>query len=92
MKWVTQDVYSEGKRHTFKEAVERYFKEQTVSVVKRGHLLWWQKELGPLFLQDVRPAILSEKKQKLLTEPTAKGVVRSKRTCNRYLATLSHLT
>ena len=84
-------LYSEGKRHPFKEAVERYFKEQTVSVVKRGHLLWWQKELGPLFLQDVRPAILSEKKQKLLTEPTAKGVVRSKSTCNRYLATLSHL-
>ena len=49
-------LYSEGKRHTFKEAVERYFKEQTVSVVKRGHLLWWQKELGPLYLQDVRPA------------------------------------
>lgn len=84
-------LYSEGKRHTFSEAVERYFKEQTVSVVKKGHLLWWKKELGSLFLHDVRPAILSEKKQKLLTEPTAKGVVRSKSTCNRYLATLSHL-
>ncbi len=84
-------LYSEGKRHTFSEAVERYFKEQTVSVVKKGHLLWWKKELGSLFLHDVRPAILSEKKQKLLTEPTPKGVVRSKSTCNRYLATLSHL-
>lgn len=52
-------LYSEGKHHTFSEAVERYFKEQAVSVVKRGYLLWWQKELGPLFLQDVRPAILS---------------------------------
>lgn len=26
-----------------------------------------------------------------MTEPTPKGVVRSKSTCNRYLATLSHL-
>lgn len=84
-------LYSDGKRRTFSEAVERYFKEQTVSVVKKGHLLWWKQELGSLFLHDVRPAILSEKKQKLLTEPTPKGVVRSKSTCNRYLATLSHL-
>src|SRR5258708_40308936 len=50
-------LYSEGKRHTFEEAVDRYFKEQTVSIVKRGHLLWWKKELGPLYLQDVRPAV-----------------------------------
>src|SRR4029077_4653382 len=34
-------LYAESKRHTFGEAVESYFKEQTISVVKRGHLLWW---------------------------------------------------
>jgi len=84
-------LYSESKRHTLKEAIERYFKEQHPSVVKRGHLQWWQKELGHLYLQDVRPAIIVEKKQKLLTEPTQKGIIRSRSTCNRYLATLSHL-
>lgn len=84
-------LYDQSMRHTFKEAVERYFKEQTVSVVKRGHLFWWQKELGHLYLQDIRPAVISEKKQKLLTEPNHKGVVRGNSTCNRYLATLSHL-
>ncbi|NGX26160.1 MAG: Tyrosine recombinase XerC [Chlamydiae bacterium] len=84
-------LYSDSKRRTLKEAIERYFKEQTVSVVKRGHLLWWQKEIGHLYLQDVRPGIIVEKKQKLLSESTSKGVVRSKSTCNRYLATLSHL-
>lgn len=84
-------LYSEAKRHTFEEAIDRYFKEQTVSVVKRGHLLWWKKELGQLFLHDVRPAVIAEKKQKLLSEPTKKGVIRSKSTCNRFLATLSHL-
>jgi len=82
---------SESKRHTFKEAVERYFKEQSPSVVKRGHLIWWEKELGHLYLQNIRPAIIVEKKQKLLTEPTTKGIIRSKSTSNRYLATLSHL-
>ncbi|MBM3199176.1 MAG: site-specific integrase, partial [Chlamydiae bacterium] len=84
-------LYSEGRSYTFKEAVERYFKELPVSVVKRGHLLWWQKELGSLYLQDIRPAVITEKKQKLLTETTEKGVIRSKSTCNRFLASLSHV-
>ncbi len=86
-----QQIYSEGKRHTFAEAVERYFKEMPISVVKRGHLLWWKKELGSLFLHDVRPSIISELKQKLLSQPNEKGVVRCGSTCNRYLASLSHL-
>jgi integrase len=86
-----QQTYSIGKKHSFKEAVDRYFKEQSVSVVKRGHLLWWQKELGHHYLQDVRPAIIVEKKQKLLSEPNEKGVIRKGSTCNRFLATLSHL-
>ncbi len=86
-----QQLYAEGRRHTFEEAVERYFKENTVSVVKRGHLVWWRKELRSLYLQDIRPAIVSEKKQKLLSEPNKKGVIRSKSTCNRFLASLSHL-
>ncbi|MBS0649426.1 MAG: site-specific integrase [Verrucomicrobia bacterium] len=84
-------LYSEGKRHTLTEAIQRYFKEQPVTVVKRGHLLWWQRELGSFYLQDVRSSVLTEKKQKLLSESTKKGVIRSKSTCNRYLATLSHL-
>ncbi len=65
--------------------------EHSVSVVKRGHLLWWKKEVGVLYLQNIRPAVIVEKKQKLLTEPNEKGVVRGKSTCNRFLATLSHL-
>ncbi len=84
-------LYVKAKQHTFKEAVDRYFKEQTVSVVKRGHLLWWQKELGHLYLRDIRASLINEKKQKLLVEPNEKGVIRSKSTCNRFLATLSHL-
>jgi len=84
-------LYANGKKHTLKEAIERYFKEQAVTVVKRGHLQWWQAELGSLYLQDIRPSIITEKKQKLLTEQTLKGVVRGNSTCNRYLATLSHL-
>ena len=85
-------LYSEAKRRTFKEAIERYFNEyKKVSVVKRGHLQWWKKELGHLYLQDIRPSIIVEKKQRLLSVPNDKGIIRSGSTCNRFLATLSHL-
>ncbi len=84
-------LYSEAMRHTFAEAVERYCKEQPVTIAKKGHLDWWVKEMGAIYLQDIRPAVISEKKQKLLTEPNHKGTIRTKSTCNRYLATLSHL-
>lgn len=84
-------LYLEGKRHAFKDAVDRYFQEQKITQAKKGHLGWWTEELGALYLQDVRPAIITEKKQKLLTNVNTKGKVRSKGTCNRYLASLSHL-
>ena len=48
-------LYSEAKQHTFGEAVKKYLKEQPISIAKRGHLTWWRKELGTLYLQDVRP-------------------------------------
>lgn len=84
-------LYAEGRRHTFADAVERYCKEQPISIAKRGHLNWWLSELGRLYLQDVRPSVIAEMKQKLLSEKNAKGKVRTKSTCNRFLATLSHL-
>ena len=84
-------LYSEGKRHTFKEAVERYLNEHKVSHAKEGHLRWWVAQLGALYLQDIRAPIITEKKQKLLTTPNTKGKIPSRSTCNRYLASLSHL-
>jgi hypothetical protein len=83
-----QQLYSEGKKRTFKDAVAKFLQEQNVSQAKKGHLQWWVEELGSLYLQDVRPAIISEKKQKLLSTPNQKGKIRSKSTCNRYLASL----
>lgn len=84
-------VFAEAKRRTFKDAVERYYNEYEVSIAKNGQLLWWKKELGHLYLCDIRSSIISEKKQKLLTQKNSKGKIRSKATCNRYLATVSHL-
>lgn len=80
-----------GKKRTLSEAIEKYSNEREISVVKKGHLSWWKSELGSHYLQNIRPSIISDKKQKLLSGKTSKGVVRSKSTCNRYLATLSHV-
>ena len=84
-------LYSESKRHTFKEAVERYLKENKISQAKESHLRWWAAQLGALYLQDIRAPIITEKKQKLLTTPNTKGKIPSRSTCNRYLASLSNL-
>jgi integrase len=50
-----------------------------------------QKELGHLLLSDIRPPVIVEKKQILLKEKNVKGKIRTAATCNRYLASLSHL-
>ncbi|MBX9744709.1 MAG: site-specific integrase [Chlamydiales bacterium] len=86
-----QQLYHEARRRTFKEAVDRYFQEQKISTAKQGHLNWWEKELGKLYLQDIRSSVIAEKKQKLLTEQNSKGKIRTGSTCNRFLASLSHL-
>lgn len=84
-------LYTEGGRHIFKEVVERFVREQGVPGWKRAHLDWWLAEFGPLYLQDIRPALITERKQKLLTTLNEKGKLRTRGTVNRYLATLSHL-
>lgn len=84
-------IYSESKKYTLKQAIDRFFKEQKVSVAKKGQLLWWQKELGHLLLSDIRPPVIVEKKQILLKDKNVKSKIRTPATCNRYLASLSHL-
>lgn len=84
-------MYSQGRRYIFKEAVDRYRQEQSISKAKQGHSEWWTKQFGPLYLQDIRPSLISEQKQKLLAEKNVKGKLRTSSTCNRYLPTLSHL-
>lgn len=86
----------EAKKHTLKEAIDRYIhiilprkpKSKKDQVVQ---LLWWQGAIGHLRLSDITPAILAEQREKLTKGKTVKGTTRSSATVNRYLAVLSHV-
>lgn len=67
------NIYAESKKRTFREAVKRYRLEKTVTTPKQAHIEWWEKELGDLFLQDVRPSVITEKKHKLLQDGDDQG-------------------
>ena len=67
-------LIAESRKHIFKEAVQRYSKEQAVSVVKRGHLQWWEKVVRPLLPQRHSPIINCRKEAKTVIPNPPKRV------------------
>lgn len=57
---------------------------------KRAHLMWWNKKLKHLRLRDVKPNIIAQFRDELLSKKTEKQTVISPTTVVRYLSTLSH--
>jgi len=54
-------VYGETKKRVFAEAVERYRREEMITVPKRGHLDWWKRELGPYICKTFGQQLLQKK-------------------------------
>lgn len=88
--------FSKAEQHTLADAISRYEKE--VLPLKQNdydnvarHLQRWKVELGHLKLNRVNQSIIAEVRDKMLSEKTPKGGLRSNGTVNRYLATLSHV-
>lgn len=89
----------EAKKHTLNELIDRYIKIELPKRKKHDHqkykmhLNWWKKQVGKCLLSKLTPALLSECKEKLITEPTIKPkngrTTRTGATANRYMATLS---
>jgi integrase len=84
-----------GSRHTLSELIDRYIEKVLPTKPKnarnvRQHLLWWKQELGSNFLSDIKPNLISQKRDDLLSSPTCKNSPRSPTTVVRYLASLSH--
>lgn len=69
---------AESKKHTFADMVERYIKtilpQKPKSKDKQEmQLNWWKSHLGSYVLADITPALITEYKDKLLTETIGKN-------------------
>lgn len=85
-----------GIKHTLSELIDRYIEKVLPTKPKnarnvRQHLLWWKQELGSYLLSDIKPNLIAQKRDDLLSSPTCKNSPRSPTTVVRYLASLSHV-
>lgn len=88
-----------AKKHTLEELINRYIEIELPKRKEHDHkkykmqLDWWKKQIGKYLLSKVTPALLSECKEKLVTEQSQKPIkgknTRSGATANRYMACLS---
>lgn len=86
---------AEAKKHTLNDLVDRYIKTVVPNKKKHGikqasQLQWWKQELGHYLLSDITPALVAEKRDKLLDGITYRKTKRSTSTVVRYMAALSH--
>jgi integrase len=84
-----------GSKNTLAELIDRYIERVLPSKPKnarnvRQHLLWWKQELGHCLLSDIKPSLIAQKRDELLSGLTCKGTIRCSTTVVRYLASLSH--
>lgn len=102
---------TEAKRHTLSELIARYKREvlpskaASTQLAQTIHLDWWNAKIGYLLLADITPALLSQHKSILASEPKPSPVrrgnavsakqrpaeYRGPATVKRYLAALSHV-
>lgn len=86
---------SEARKHTFNELADRYIKailpNKKTACSQEAQLNWWKSQIGEKLLADISPSLISQYKEKLLSENTFKGKIRSPSTVVRYLAILSHV-
>jgi integrase len=102
-KWIasTESAILEGrhfktaaaKKHTLADMIDRYLSSNTFTKEQTEHqglhLERWKKELGSYALADVTPDLITDIKDKLLSEITPKGTPRSPATVSRYMSSLS---
>lgn len=87
---------AEAKRHTLAELVDRYIndvlpnKSATLRRDQTTQLNWFKDEIGAHTLADITPAMITQCRDKLLTEIGQRGKVRTPASVVRYMAALSH--
>ncbi len=86
---------AEAKKHTLADLVNRYIKDVLPTKPKQlidqsNQLNWFKSEIGNYALADITPALITQCRDKLMTETNAKGKIRTPATVVRYMAALSH--
>jgi integrase len=82
------------RERTFAEFIDRYI-EKELPKNPKGYskqkmlLTWWKSHLGKYFLCHISPSMIAELRDKLMSETTRRGKLRTSSTANRYLAALS---
>ncbi len=89
---------TEAKKHTLREAINRYLKYVMPTKPKSqrsqiGQITWWSENLGSYSLAETTPALIAQCREKLAQGEIVnnKRVPRSPATVNRYMAILSHV-
>lgn len=87
--------FVESKKHTLGKLIDRYIRDILPTKPKSqkkqtAQLTWWKEQLGHKLLSDITPALIAEYRDKLASENTYRGGLRSPATVVRYLAALSH--
>lgn len=86
----------EAKKHTLGDLIDRYteetlpYKTAITADRQRPQLIWWKQQIGYTLLSDLSPALITQKRTKLLKTPVGKGKQRSPASANRYMSVLSH--
>jgi integrase len=86
----------EAKKHTLAELVDRYIndvlpiKSATLRRDQTTQLNWFKDEIGAHTLADITPAMITQCRDKLLTEIGQRGKVRTPASVVRYMSALSH--
>jgi integrase len=87
---------SEAKKHTLGDLVDRYIKDVLPGKTAKlrsnqvTQLNWFKNEIGAHILADITPALITQCRDKLLTETGCRGKIRTPASVVRYMAALSH--
>lgn len=87
---------AEAKKHTLADMIDKYIKDVLPgkSAKLRSNqitqLNWFKTEIGAFTLADISPAVITQCRDKLLTEIGNRGKVRTPASVVRYMSALSH--